>query len=59
MAGLKKQIGQLIMVGLVGESYLRIQGLKKHYLASFRGVREAEIEACVGLPDHRKIIEEI
>lgn len=43
----------------VEESYQRIKKLKERYITSFTGAREEELENLIGLPRHRKIVDEI
>lgn len=43
----------------VEESYQRITKLKERYLKTFKGVGEEEIKDFIGLPPHRRIVDEI
>ncbi|MGH7826024.1 MAG: beta-N-acetylhexosaminidase [Candidatus Binatia bacterium] len=43
----------------VEESYNRIQGLKAHYLLSFTGAGEEELNGRVAQLDHQRIVDEI
>ncbi|MBI4489560.1 MAG: beta-N-acetylhexosaminidase [Deltaproteobacteria bacterium] len=43
----------------VEESYQRIKRLKQRYITSFTGASEAELKNLIGLPQHRKIVDQI
>ena len=43
----------------VEESYQRIRKLKRRYLTSFKGMRKGELKNLIGLPRHRRIVDEI